>query len=310
MDSVRCIVDTDAGPDDVMALAWLLSRHDVVIEAITIAYGLAHAWEGAINMSRVVALAGRDIPVYIGHDEAHAAFPDELRTLSDTLPGVDLPSEFRAPEREPAPQFLARRLNDRAAGMIRVLALGALDNLAAAIGEGSSGAALEDVVIMGGAFDVAGNVKNAGSFVSPTNTAEWNFFVDPPSTRTVLGTNVPTLVIPLDATNDVPVTPQFIDHFQAAIATPLGQMTGRVLQLIRPFAARGIFFAWDPLAAVAMLYPEVIRTRVSAVSVLCDGTTRRAEEGPLKRIAFEADRELFTELYLSEFTRPGVRLPT
>ena len=36
------IIDTDAGSDDLMAIAFLLSRKDVKVEAITVVDGLAH----------------------------------------------------------------------------------------------------------------------------------------------------------------------------------------------------------------------------------------------------------------------------
>jgi purine nucleosidase len=53
------IVDTDAGDDDLMALAFLLARPDVRIDAITVAYGLAHQKPGAQNVLRLLDFAGR-----------------------------------------------------------------------------------------------------------------------------------------------------------------------------------------------------------------------------------------------------------
>ena len=52
------IIDTDAGSDDLMAIAFLLSRTDVKVEAITVVGGLAHVPAGATNMLRLLALAG------------------------------------------------------------------------------------------------------------------------------------------------------------------------------------------------------------------------------------------------------------
>ena len=49
------IVDTDAGPDDLLALAYLLVNPDITVEAITLTYGLAHAERAAVNISRMVA---------------------------------------------------------------------------------------------------------------------------------------------------------------------------------------------------------------------------------------------------------------
>ena len=61
------IIDTDAGADDLMAIAFLLSRPDIHVEAITIVNGMAHVPAGGRNVLRLLALAGRsDIPVYLG----------------------------------------------------------------------------------------------------------------------------------------------------------------------------------------------------------------------------------------------------
>src|SRR5215471_10158823 len=90
-DQRALIIDTDAGSDDLMAIAFLLSRDDVHIEAITVANGLAHVRAGGTNLLRLLELSGKkNIPVYLGSEKplrGSAAFPEEWRKLSDTLPG-------------------------------------------------------------------------------------------------------------------------------------------------------------------------------------------------------------------------------
>jgi len=73
------IIDTDCGPDDLMAIAFLLQVDSIEIEAITTSYGLADVQKGAGNICRVLTLAGRtDIPVYVGQQkplEGQRKFP-------------------------------------------------------------------------------------------------------------------------------------------------------------------------------------------------------------------------------------------
>src|SRR5437867_2714665 len=107
------IIDTDAGSDDLMAIAFLLSRKDVKVEAITIADGLAHIKTGAMNVLRVIELAGAHVPVYAGTEtplERTAPFPAEWRQTSDALPGVKLPPATQKPQSETAVNFLVTRL--------------------------------------------------------------------------------------------------------------------------------------------------------------------------------------------------------
>jgi hypothetical protein len=112
------ILDTDAGADDLMALAFLLAAPGVEIEAVTVGLGLTKIEPGAHNVLRVLELAGRrDIPVYRGRATPLAgdrAIPDAWRALSYELPGVDLPTADRLPEARPAAEVLAERLSDAA----------------------------------------------------------------------------------------------------------------------------------------------------------------------------------------------------
>src|ERR1700680_1519330 len=96
------LIDTDAGSDDFMAIAFLLSHPSVRIEAITVANGMAHVEAGARNLVRLLELPGRrEIPVFAGRSaplRGKAEFPAEWRRISDELPGVMLPATSRNPE--------------------------------------------------------------------------------------------------------------------------------------------------------------------------------------------------------------------
>src|SRR5258707_5289709 len=120
------IIDTDVGNDDLLAIAFLLSRKDVTVEAITIVDGLAHVPVGAANVLRLLEAAGAArVPVYAGREAPllrTAPFPSEWRQTADTLPGVIFPSTRRKPESVNAVDFLAARLG-AADRPVRILAL-------------------------------------------------------------------------------------------------------------------------------------------------------------------------------------------
>jgi inosine-uridine nucleoside N-ribohydrolase len=300
------IFDTDAGADDVMALTFLLSRQDVEIEAITVCYGLAHGKQGAINLSKIVSLADTEIPVYVGpemplENVGQVPFPDEWREHSDQLPGVDLPEFYIKPRQEPAQTYLKRRLSD-ATRPVKILALGALTTLAA-IHDGSI-PALSEIIYMGGAFNVAGNVHSFGDFVTPSTTAEWNVLIDlTAASRVFLTGTTPMLVVPLDATNKVPIDVDFIDGFAAMDLTPLGTLTAQVLASVRIYAERGEYYAWDMLAAVAMLERSVVQTVDHPIHVNTLGTTRRVATGNEISVAYSADSDRFRSIFVEAFLR-------
>jgi inosine-uridine nucleoside N-ribohydrolase len=135
--SLPVIIDTDCGSDDLMAIAFLLGRKDVRIEAIAVDNGLAHVQAGASNVLRLLELGGHgDIPVFIGREtpmRGDRAFPDSWRQTSDTLlRDLTIPGARHAAQTRPASDYLAARLVDRSRP-VRILALGPLTNFGEAL---------------------------------------------------------------------------------------------------------------------------------------------------------------------------------
>jgi pyrimidine-specific ribonucleoside hydrolase len=305
------LIDTDAGTDDLMAIAFLASQPDVRIEAVTVVNGLAHPEAGAKNIARLLDLAGRkDIPVFAGRStplEGKAEFPAEWRKISDDLPGVSLPAASRQPESKRAADYLVERLRDQGRP-VRILALGPLTNLAEALKrEPSAVGAIEELVIMGGALRVPGNLGDGGVFKTNNTTAEWNMFIDPLAARIVFRSGIPIRLIPLDATNKVPVDSAFLAKFQAGAHTPLARVVAQVLESDRAFIEGGFFYAWDPLAAVALRHPAVVKTTKLHIDVRQDapeeGRTVQAPGRPNVRVALDADGAAWRKLFLEALGR-------
>ncbi len=304
------IVDTDAGSDDLMAIAFLLARPDVRIEAISIANGLAHVRPGAANVLRLLELAGRrDIPVYVGREtplRGSGEFPRAWRELSDKLPGVDLPATTRKPEAESAAEYLVKRLaNPRRRA--RILALGPLTNLGEALERAPrSVRAVEEIVIMGGALGVPGNLSDGGYFKTTNKTAEWNLFVDPLAATRVFASGARITLVPLDAMNKVPIDPVFLREFATQARTPLGRFVAQVLETDRQFIEQNFYFAWDPLAAVALVERGVVTTRAARIEVRQtppeEGRTVEVNGGRRNvRVAWDADAAAFKRIFLRAF---------
>jgi pyrimidine-specific ribonucleoside hydrolase len=265
------IIDTDAGSDDLMAISFLLSRPDIRVEAITIVNGMAHVPAGGRNVLRLLALAGpHEIRVYLGREaplSGNAEFPAEWRRNSDDLPGVTLPEPRRAIETQPAAEFLARRLADTA-HPVQVLTLGPLTNLAEALSHAPREARMiRQLVIMGGAVRVPGNLADGGAFKTDNTSAEWNLFIDPAAAKTVFASGAPIRLVPLDATQRVPIDMALLEQLQSKAVTPLARFVAQVLATNRDSIRQGFYFAWDPLAAVALANPAVATFKPLAIEI-------------------------------------------
>ncbi len=296
------VIDTDAGSDDFLAISFLLSQPAVHIEAITVVNGMAHVESGARNMIRLLEVARRPaIPVFAGRSaplRGSAEFPADWRKASDELPGVALPAASSQPETRPAAAFLLERL--RRGPPVRILVLGPLTNLAEALERDPSIAAgIQEIVIMGGAIRVAGN--------GPNHAAEWNIFVDPYAARIVFRSGVRIRLIPLDATDKVPVDREFLREFQSSARSPLGKIAAQILATDRSMIDQGQFYAWDPLAAVASIHPSAVKTYPLRIDVRQDppeqGKTVIAAGKPNAEVALDADAAAFRKLFFEAFEK-------
>ena len=307
------IVDADAGSDDLMAIAFLLSRPDIHVEAITIVNGMAHVQAGGRNVLRLLALAGRrDVRVYLGREtplSGNAEFPAEWRRRSDDLPGVTLPEPARAIESQPAAEFLSKRLADTV-HPVQVLTLGPLTNLAEAFSRTPRVAReIRQLVIMGGAIRVSGNLGDSGAFKTDNTLAEWNMFIDPAAAKVVFASGAPIRLVPLDATQRVPIDMALLEQLQARAETPVAHFVAQVLATNRDFIRQGFYFAWDPLAAAALANPAVVTFKPLAIDI-SDKPSELGRTVETKRrranaqVAIDADVLRFRDVFM---TALGVR---
>jgi pyrimidine-specific ribonucleoside hydrolase len=300
------VIDTDMGSDDVMAISFLLSHREVPIEAITVVNGLCHVPAGAANARRLVAASGRnEVRVLEGREtplQLTANFPDAWRIKSDApITNGPAPPPHST---ERAEAWLARRMKDTA-HPLRILALGPLTNVALAI-EASGGKAVEEIVIMGGAFHVPGNLGDGGFFKTTNTTAEWNFFVDPKAAAQVFASGVPLRIVPLDATSRVKLDRQFLERFRHEAKGPLAEIVEKVLDGEHELIDQGIFYAWDPLAGAALLDPGVATWTPARVAMRLTGNEAGRsviERGKTNaKVALDASRDRFMTLYTAAFT--------
>ena len=311
-DQVPIIIDTDCGGDDLMAIAFLLARRDVRIEAVTIANGVAHVRPGAENVLRLLDLGGHgDVPVYLGREKplrGQAAFPEPWRKGADTPLGPRHSAQH-APQKQSAADYLAARVRERSRP-VRILALGPLTNLGEALEQTPDGLRNVEVVIMGGALYAPGNLGDGGYFQTDNKTAEWNFYVDPAAVKAVFTSGAKIRLVPLDATNQVHIDSELLKAFHSKARTPLGEYVTAILKQHRNEIREGIYYAWDPLAAVAMIDPRVVHESPLAVDVrLAPPEEGRTAEmpgyPPNASVALSADAEGFRETFLRAFTRAG-----
>jgi inosine-uridine nucleoside N-ribohydrolase len=281
------VLDYSPTVSDAGALLYLAARSDVDLLAVTLpSTGEAECEPGVRITRALLTIAGRaDVPVGCGRPVPAAGrneWPAEWRTAANHLPGVVLPG-VRAVDPLDATDLLADVLSgsDEA---VTIVAVAPLTNLAALLADRPDlSTRIDRIVTMGGAVGVPGNVEAAPA-------AEWNFYVDPAATREVLGSGVDTLVVPLDATNDVPWTRALIGR----IATSTHPVARAEHQVVTSHPSLDGIYLWDELAAVAALEPGVVTTEPMTLMVDEVGALAVDPTGAPATVAITADVEAAT----------------
>lgn len=304
------VYDTDMGSDDWLAALLLLCHPAVDVKAITVTgAGLARLDRGVANALTLAALAGRPaVEVAAGRDgplEGGHPFPDEWRNASDTLPGEALPAGGTASGRSAVDAILAHD----SAGALTVVATGPLTNLADALrADPGLAGRLARVYVMGGAVGVPGNVHATRPELA-NRTAEWNFYADPAAAAAVVASGAAVTLVPLDATDAVPVTPAFLARLRTRRTTPAARFVCDVLTSREGDVNAGRYYFWDALAAAVAIDERISPPAEMTIRVELqpddEGRTVADPAGRPVRVCRGADLPAFERLFLDTLAPTG-----
>jgi purine nucleosidase len=302
--------DHDGGLDDFLSLLLLLSYDHIQLLGISVTPADTLIDGAMLATRKILDLAGRsDVAVAGGTLEGPNPFPFSWRL--DCLKVSDLPvlnqrPEVVAPASDlPGQEFLAQMLLS-APEPVTLLMTGPLTNLAWALDHQSDvEAKVKEVVFMGGALDVPGNVQEEGH----DGTAEWNIYWDQPAAKRVFDSGIPLTMFPLDVTNRVPVTEDFRRAFGRQYQHPLSSAAGTIWAMTAAWdLATGLpYFCWDTLTTSYLSVPDLCTFREVGCEVVItgpsQGRTVASTGGRPVNVAADVDAERFYEHCLETLRR-------
>jgi len=257
----RIIYDGDPGIDDALAILLALRSREVKLEAITTVGGNVTVELATQNTLRILELVGDgDVRVAKGYERPG------LRTATsfhgeDGLGNTGLPPPSRTAEETNAVDLMISEIKREKHGISLVTA-GPLTNLAEAV-EKDSGIEdyVREVIVMGGAIRVPGNV---------TPAAEFNIYTDPEAAQTVFASGLPITLVPLDVTTQVVLRPDHLAKIEEAntrLTDFIGRMVRYYMEASKRFGGLDGCYLHDPLAVGLAIDKSTARTEMIHVEV-------------------------------------------
>ncbi len=300
-DTIPLIVDVDTGIDDSLALLYLMASPEADILAITCTAGNVPARQVATNnLAWLDLCAYRDVEVAIG---AEVPIVQPLMTTEEThgpqgIGYAELPAPHRALSTRHATEVWCSLARSRP-GEITGLVTGPLTNLALAIKlDPELPRLLKRLVVMGGAFNHAGNTRP---------TTEWNIAVDPDAAKIVFDafSGLPAhrrpIICALDVTERIEMKPEHVAELARVAGSvpaevisredPVGTRSSASNRVVRHLSDAVRFYMefhvshdqgflahmHDPFAAAVALDASLAEFKAATVDVEIDGTLTRGQ---------------------------------
>ncbi|NQU20515.1 MAG: nucleoside hydrolase [Candidatus Nealsonbacteria bacterium] len=264
----KVIIDCDPGLDDAMALCMALFDPRLDVLAVTAVGGNCSPAQATRNVQAIIEQL--DPPRWPRLGTASApddGLPVDGRYLhgSDGLGDSDFEvAELHHPH--PSEKLICDEIRAQPEGVVTILALGPLTNVARAFARDPELPSLVgQVVMMGGAVAGPGNI---------TPTAEFNMYCDPNAAQAIFRSHSTKTLVPLDVTNRVVLSYDLFNRLPDELSK-----VGRFLRKILPPAFRGYrqqfglegIHVHDAVALVAVTQPELFTTEEMAGDVEVTG---------------------------------------
>ncbi len=294
----KVILSTDPGIDDAMAIAFLNKLNSLEIVWTTMGNNTLEKCTN--NAVKILELLGkREIPIIKG-----AAEPISKKDVlsagvhgKDGLGNTNLPMPDLSLCNWKSLDFIISLIKKNPLEYTLV-SIGPLTNLAFLIQKAPKTVIklIKQVIIMGGAINVPGNV---------TPYAEFNVYCDPHAAEIVFNSDVPTTLVGLDVTQKVTMKTAHIQKLEKR-GTELTKFIAKIAQFYSNFhlGVDGCFLH-DPLAAAIAIDPTLVNTQDLNIEIITDDPDKAGqiivvddENSPKISVALEVNTEKFMNLFM------------
>jgi purine nucleosidase len=308
--SRKVIIDCDVGVDDALALILAFHSPELNVEAITGVSGNVPLNLVFENIQKVLSLIQPKNKPLIAKGADRPLIGEPVYAYS--FHGKSGLGKAKIDEKETVKSYqtfsgraddLITKLARQHPNELTLIAVGPLTNVALGLQKDLEGMKkLKEVVIMGGAVRVKGNV---------TPHAEFNIFVDPLAAKMVLESGLPITLVPLDVTHQVGLTPTVIEERVKPLNNLLSQFVVAATQYNsntqRFLENSEMFYLHDPLAVGVAIDRDLVGMEKLSIDVETGerehyGQTKELGGNPKINACLSVNSKTFSELFLSRLS--------
>jgi purine nucleosidase len=304
------IFDHDGAVDDLLSLLLLLTMDHIQLEAVSITPADCYPENAIETTYKLLTLAGKpDIDIGVGNYYGINAFPAEWRAkpkVLNALPAlINIDTSLQG-EIKDSVDLLLQTIKS-SSQLVTILLTGPCSNLVFAIEQDRSILQnIAEVIWMGGAVDVPGNVRT----YNHDGSAEWNVFWDPVSAHKLLTYQLPLVLIPLDVTNLVPVSMSFLQILALQSNYPLSNLASQfwAITIDTIPSYEYTYFMWDILATSYLGIPDAFVIENVELEIHPNGhyagqTYRKPGSGKWVQMATSVNKERFYQYVFQQLKR-------
>ena len=301
------LMDHDGAIDDFLALMLMLTMDEVELLGVVVTPADCYIDAATSVTQKILRLVDRTtIPIAKSTVRGINPFPADFRRdclIVDNLPILnesedDLPAVSTQSGRELIIETL-----QNAPQPVTLMMTGPLTTVAEAIAlQPQISDNIAEIVWMGGALEVPGNVQTAFAH-EQDGTAEWNVFWDYLAAKQIWETEVDVTLCPLDLTNNVPVISEFICKLAKQRQYPLSDLAG----LCYALAMTQDYYFWDVLATAYLARPKLYQIEERETDIITTGASQGRTilkaGGRKVKVMTQVDKEKFYSYLLQQFAR-------
>ncbi|MDW3195081.1 MAG: nucleoside hydrolase [Cytophagales bacterium] len=299
--SKHVIFDHDGGVDDLLSLLLLTQMENVELEGVVVTPADCFLEDATISSLKLLKMTGlTNVSVAKSQARAVNPFPTEWRAQPMVLNAFPDMLTIQGNNQQlstlPAYEFIASKLRS-ANEQLTFLITGPCSNLAKTLGTYPElKSKVGEVIWMGGAVDVPGNVRTH----KHNGTAEWNAYWDPQAAAELFKMGLDIKLIALDVTNSVPVSMNFLRQLAAQKQFPLSNLASQfwatTINTIPSYEYT--YFMWDVLSTTYLGIPQTFTSERAELAVRTElpaegQTIRAAGNENWVHIVKTVDREAF-----------------